>query len=115
MKAKTKKPKERYPYLWGCYVDEKYNRRYTRKYLQGVIELQAYKGAILLTVLDDDEKRREARQLLGVAHQIPSAWLMGDDLDALIAMLRDAKRTWLTAYRKAERKLAKDRKAKTKR
>jgi hypothetical protein len=94
---KTRKNKNKYPYIFGCYVDEGFERKYTRKFLQAVVHLQHYKGAMLLRVVTTDGQPMPAA----------SAWLRGDDLDAMIALLREAKRVWLRAYRKAAREVAK--------
>lgn len=97
-----KKKALRYPYLDGCYVEEKYERTQTRKYLQATINLRHYKGAMLLSVTPETSKRHKGECACPFI-QYPAAWLRGDDLDALIAGLREAKRVWLKAYRKTER------------
>jgi hypothetical protein len=95
-----KKPKKKYPSLWGCYVDEGFTRSYTRKYLQARVQINHYKGHMLLSVPDPNATNGSGVALSG------DAWLDGDDLDAVIAMLRDAKRVWLKAYRRAVREVA---------
>lgn len=86
------KKKEKYPYLFGCYVDEGFEREYKRKGIQGFVRVSHYKGAMMLMVK-------------GEPHG--DVWLRGEDLDAVIELLREAKKVWLRAYRKAERELIK--------
>lgn len=99
---KTTKAKPKYPYL-GCYVDVPFNWRYTRQFLDANITLDHYKGAMLLRVLSTDTERQAAAKTLELGPLAGTAWMRGDDLDALIAMLREAKQVWLRAYRQAKR------------
>lgn len=118
MKSKPKttasrvlKSKDKYPYLFGCYVDDDFVRTMAREFLQGTVEIRHYKGAMLLQVLP--ERLRSGKHRCSCPSiQYPSAWLRGDDLDALIGILREAKKVWLRAYRKADRELARRRRAK---
>lgn len=87
--------RQKYPYLEGCYVEEEFDRTYARRFLQAEVNLYHHKGAMLLRVTEEEK-------LCGCAPRLGVAWLRGDDLDAMIAMLREAKRVWLRAYRKAE-------------
>lgn len=84
----------------GCYVDEPFNVFYVRKHLGGRVKLRHYKGAMLLGVARENDAMFSA---------IPAAWLRGDDLDALIKMLREAKRVWLRAHRKTKLWLKRER------
>jgi hypothetical protein len=101
-KVRTKK---KYPYLFGCYIDEKFERELTRQFLDARIVVTHYKGAMLLSVLPERPKKGERHICACPSIQYPSAWLKGDDLDALIAMLRECKSVWLKAYRKAAREV----------
>jgi hypothetical protein len=65
---------DKYPYLSGCYVDDGFERKLTREFLQATVAISHYKGAMLLRVLPAPPKRGEA-----------AARLHGDDLDALIS------------------------------
>ena len=104
---------DRYPYLSGCYVDDGFERKLTRElkltreFLQATVEVSHYKGAMLLRVLPAPPKRGEEHRCSCPSIQYPAAWLHGDELDALIKILREAKRVWLRAYRKAAREVAK--------
>lgn len=98
-----KKPKDKYPYLWGCYVDAEFFKSFSRQYLQATVEISHYKGAMLLRVLPERPKKGEKHHCSCPSIQYPAAWLKGDDLDTMIKMLREAKSVWLKAYRKAER------------
>lgn len=66
--------------------------------MQGTVNVKHYKGAMLLRVLPEHSC---------CAFHYPSVGLRGDDLAALIRLLREAKRVWLHAYRKAARENAK--------
>lgn len=88
----------RYPDLRVWFELPEINRKYTAKYLQAIVLFSTYKGTVQLEVLRDDQCKA-----CSGAHLAGSAWLRGDDLDALIAILRDYKRLWLREYRKAER------------
>lgn len=104
MKSKEKKQRK-YPSLWGCYIQEGYDKSFTRKYLQGIVNVHHYKGHMLLSV--GPEKCKAGDECNCYQAPLPYAWLDGDDLDAVIALLRDAKKVWLKAYNKAKRELAK--------
>lgn len=99
--------KRKYPTLWGCYVDEGYEKSYTYKYLQALVNVHHYKGHMLLRVLPAPPKKGEKHQCNCPSIQYPFAWLDGDDLDAVIKLLRDAKKVWLKAYNKAKREVFK--------
>jgi hypothetical protein len=101
------KSKPKYPYLDGCYVDEGFDRTLTREFLQATVNISHYKGAMLLRVLPEPPKKGAKHSCTCPSIQYPSAWLRGDDLDALIGVLREAKRIWLCAYRKAAREIVK--------
>jgi hypothetical protein len=97
-KHKRDKVKKKYPDVW-CYT----NMNFTRELRQGLndarIELQDYKGHILLTV---EPLKLNKMEMLAAKAGISvgdDAWLDGDALDALIDMLRDAKKVWLAHYR----------------
>lgn len=93
-KAKAKPKRVKYRNLFGCYVVNDFRRTYTRKYLQALVGIRYYKGRMLLSV---DSPSRFAN--------LPEAWCDGNDLDALIAILREAKSEWLKAHKAAERLL----------
>ncbi len=101
-----KKP-DKYPYIFGCYVDEGFERELSGAYLGARVEITHYKGAMMLSVLPPRPKKGEPHTCSCPSIQYPSAWLRGDDLDALIAVLRESKRVWLKAYKKAEREVKK--------
>jgi hypothetical protein len=86
---------DKYPYLSGCYVDDGFERKLTREFLQATVEVSHYKGARLLRVLPAPPKRGEKHRCSCPLIQYPTAWLHGDELDALIKILREAKRVWL--------------------
>ena len=96
--SRKKKKTRRYHDLLTWFELPEINRTYTARYLQATIELSTYKGTVQLRVLRDDE----GKACSGIA-LAGSAWLRGDDLDALIEILRDYKREWLKAYRGALR------------
>lgn len=90
-----KKPKaqlKRYPYLFGCYVDEPFDRKIGHKSMQGKVRVVHYKGHMMLSAE-------------GGPHANRAVWLFGDDIDDLIKILREAKRVWLKSYRRVERHL----------
>lgn len=101
--------RDRYPYLLGCYVDDGFERTLAREFMQGTVNVSHYKGGMLLRVLPECPKTGEKHHCACPLIQYPSAWLRGDDLDALIKILREAKRVWLRAYRKAARAVTKHR------
>lgn len=127
MKKKRAARREKYPYLFGCYSGEKFERELPGKFLDARVVIRHYKGAMLLSVLPARPKKGERHTCTCPSIQFPAAWLRGDDLDAprrafgstwarahgcgvaatgLIAMLRESKRVWLKAYKKAAREVA---------
>jgi hypothetical protein len=96
------KPKKKYPDVWS-YTDMHYAREIHRDINGAKIQLQDYKGHILLCVEPLKPTKTEMlAQRAGVTVG-DDAWLDGDSLDALITMLREAKRTWLKHYRWMQR------------
>lgn len=88
----------KYPDLRSWFELPEIHRTYTAKYLQAIVKFSTYKGAVILSVLFDDQCWKcQGPPIAG------NAWLRGDDLDAMISILRDYKRVWLKEYRKAER------------
>ena len=63
------------------------------------ILISNYKGHMVLRVIDDSKRSRSLRRHADI---VPAgrAWLYGDDIDGLIAFLRDAKKFWLSEYKK---------------
>lgn len=124
MKTKPKKKtKLKYPSLHGTYLDNDFEREYTRQYLQARIDFSHYKGHIMLRVLPEGPKKGEKHICKCPSIQYPAAWLDGNDIDALMEILKDAKKQWLMAYsvaryeeakRKRTAQRAKDRAAKSK-
>jgi len=105
--AERSKIGSRYPSLGGCYVEERFERKLTREFLGATVEIRAYKGAMLLRVTPEAPKKGEKHRCACPSIKYPSAWLRGDDLDAMIEVLREAKRVWLCAYRRAAGVVAK--------
>lgn len=62
------------------------------------IELQAYKGHVLLSVEPKPNEDTKAAARLGLRLGA-SAWLDGNEFDELITLLREAKRVWLAEHR----------------
>lgn len=91
----------KYPTLFGTYMTG-YKQEYTRKYLQATIDLSHYKGHIMLRVLPEKPKKGEKHTCSCPSIQYPVAWMDGNDLDALMDILKDAKKQWLMAYRVAQ-------------
>lgn len=102
MKAKAKKPKKKYPTLWGTYMDTGFEREYVSEYLQATIDFSHYKGHIMLRVLPEKPKKGTKHTCSCPSIQYPVAWMDGDDMDALMEILKDAKKQWLMAYRTAQ-------------
>lgn len=76
----------------ACYHDETLDLVFRYKSMAGEVRVHHRKGHI---------------HLLAAGEPHGDVWLRGDDIDAVIGMLRQAKKTWLAAYRKTERVLAK--------
>ena len=92
--------KMKYPYA-ECFVSvDEFSREYTSKFLSAEIDLHSYKDAIILRVTPGDPDVRAAFKKLGLSHLLRGAWLRGDDLEALIKMLQDARRVWVKSYRR---------------
>lgn len=89
----------RYPDLKRSWFElPEINRTYTAKYLQAIVLFSTYKGTVQMSVVRDDRSKAcSGAELAG------SAWLRGDDIDALVAILRDYKRVWLKEYRRSQR------------
>lgn len=93
-KRVPKDPPRKYPYLFGCYVDEGFERVYARQRIQGSVTLSHYKGHMLLSA---DGKPHENR----------AVWLDGEDLEELIKIFAEARLVWLKAYKRTVRELIK--------
>lgn len=105
MTARRARKREKYPYLFGCYVDEPFERKLASEG-PALITVRHYKGAMLLSVTPP-------RKNCGCPPVVYSAaWMRGDTLEELIATLREARRVWLVAYRRAARELEKRRRRK---
>jgi Zn-finger nucleic acid-binding protein len=107
MKTKAKKPKLKYPTLWGTYMDTGFDRELTSSNIQATIDFSHYKGHIMLRVLPEKPKKGAKHTCSCPSIQYPAAWLDGNDLDALMEILKEAKKQWLMAYRVAQYEEAK--------
>lgn len=94
--------RKKYPTLFGTYMDTGFEREYTGEYVQATIDFSHYKGHIMLRVLPEKPKKGQKHTCSCPSIQYPAAWLDGDDLDALMEILKDAKKQWLMAYRTAQ-------------
>lgn len=92
----------KYPTLWGTYMDTGYEKELTSSSIQATIDLSHYKGHIMLRVLPEKPKKGEKHSCKCPSIVYPAAWLDGNDLDALMEILKDAKKQWLMAYRVAQ-------------
>lgn len=98
VKLKRRGKALRYPELNSWFELPEVEREYTAKYLQAKVQFSTYKGTVQLSVIRENCSKACSGSLLA-----GSAWLRGDDLDALISILRDYKRLWLAAYRSEQR------------
>ena len=87
------RPGNAYPYLDG-FNQVDFVGECTGKYMQAKVTLTPYKGNYLLDVTDEN---------LGTCSHQASAWLDGDSLDALIELLKRAKKQWAADYRRTKR------------
>lgn len=105
MKTKPKKKtkaKKKYPTLFGTYMDTGFERELSSDDIQATIDFSHYKGHIMLRVLPQKPKKGEHHHCTCPSIQYPSAWLDGNDLDAVMEILKEAKKQWLMAYRVAQ-------------
>jgi hypothetical protein len=94
------KKKRKYPYA-ECFVNvDEFKRKYTSEFLGGEIDLHSYKDAIIFRLTPGDAELRDAFNKLGLGHLLHGVWLRGDDFDALIKLLQEARRTWVASYRR---------------